>query len=711
MAKKKNKTKPVNDTSAFLSPRLPVFVVVTVLATWIFIVLKNYWHAYPYDPFLLLSQTLSLNEFPVAEFSKVWAVWKDHLINIVFVCLFWLSTYGWGALLHGKDQFDGENNLFKIVFGLGVTIAFSLIAGFSGLLYPAPFIIFLLGGAGIAVYIIIRNRNSFHAPRFSSGEKLLLISLALPFFIGLIGALSPETFYDSGVYHLGVPQEWINSHRMHMIPSIHMSFYPSNIETLYTIAMLLNNEMTAKLIHFSFGILTMCLMFVMVKKYFSRSAAWLAVVIFWATPYVTFMMGKTNIEMGMAFFEASAFFALINWMDTKQRKWLIISAVCSGLGMGSKYTSVYASFSLVVVLLCFRLFRDKSGLKEALKEAGMFVLISAIMVSPWLIRDFLWVGNPVFPMFWDKLGNIKYKAFSFFTDPPRRPFTLHNIITLPWEMTMGYKNIQEPFSGVLYLVFLPLLFLFKPKNRIIQPFVLYGILYYFLWQYFQAHFRLFVPALPVVCSIYAFWISGQPVKNWRRLLYLLIAVLAVGDILFASMVQKRSENPLGAFLGLVSRADKLSDNNGAYSYVSPNYRAIEWINKNMPEDTYLLFLGETRGLYFKRKFIANTTAEYPPILLYIKASKNEDELADLLGKKGINSIFLNAREVYRLRGYAIYSFNAGEWDIFNRFWDKYVLELYNADWNYVYKILDTESAKMPHPVPRNFVKEIYNPAK
>jgi len=689
-----------------LESRLPLIFSIVLFAAWLIFVVKNYWQSYPFAPFETLDRVFSLQGLPNADWGQVTGVWVHHIINIVFVAAFWLSAFGWGTLFLRSQEYTIENNLFRLAFGNGVIVAFVLLIGLAGFLYPYPVLAFLVTGLAIGLTKASKHWKGIPALSFPAKEKLFLLLLCYPLLHGIIGALSAETFYDSTVYHLGVPQAWINFHRIYQMNSVHMSFYPFNTQILYTIGLLLRDESAAKLIHLSLGIATSMALFAMLKKYFTRTVAWLGTVIFVCTPFVMVVAGKTAIEMGLAFYETLAFFAFINWMNNKERKWLIIAAVCSGLGMGSKYTSLYAFFALVVILISFRLFRDKAPLKDVALESGLFMLVAGIVVSPWLIRNMIWVHNPVYPLLWEKIGTLKLRSLGYFNDPPRRPFTLKNIVMLPWEYAMS-KQIQEPFCGPLFILFIPLFFLFKRKNKQIDPFIGYSLIYYFVWQFAQAHFRLFIPALPVMSSVYAYWIGSQPGAAWRKTLIWTVAILSFGNVQLASLLQKYSENPLGTTLGLVPRSEYLAKGQGAGSYVCPNFKTIDWVNNNLPDSSYILFLGETRGLYCKRRFLTHTVSEYVPITEWVKKAANEDDVYRILKQQGFTHILLNVREAYRLRSYNMYYWNDKEWDIFNRFWAKYVKELYNADWVYIYEILPPEQAAIMHQPPQNYLFEIY----
>ncbi len=707
MAKNKRnqqqKTETAPEAARPLAPWMPVTLLIPVVVCWMFFIIKNYWGSYPFEPEAILSSVMSLQEYPALSMPLFISTWADHLLNLFLVACFCVSVYGWGNLVFRNREFNAENNLFKMAFGLGITSLGTYFVGLAGLLYP--YIMYTFVGLGfISGFIALKKHfQDIKVGRFIADNKLILFFLAFLSLPGLIDALAPETFYDSGMYHLGVPQAWINAHRIYEIPTIHMSFYPFNIEMLYMLGMILNNEMTSKLIHFCLGMLTLSAIYVLLKKYFAKTVAWLAVIIFWATPVVLILAGRSAVELGLALFETLAFFAFMNWLKDKEMKWLVISGLCSGLGMGAKYISVYAGFSIFVLIFVFSL-REKLGVKGAVKNAAIFVFVAAVTVSPWLIKNMIWTGNPFYPMVSDSIGHLKMRMYGFLSDPPRRIPTLKNIITLPWEFTMAYPGIQEPYCGSLFLLLLPLLVLFKRRNKTIDPFILYSLIYFSLWEFIQPYVRLFVPAIPVMASVYAYFVGYQQGAGWRKFLFVIIGVMCFGNFMLGTMLLKGSENPLGVSLGLVSKHDYLSKGQGARSYVSPDYAALDWLNKNTEKNAKVLFLGETRGLYCERQLITSAVADYTPAVELAKASRDEDELYKKLTQLGITHLFMNDREVYRLRGYKVFYMDERDWAVFDRFWDKYVVELYSADWCGVYKLVDGKGAV--HVPPRNVMREI-----
>jgi hypothetical protein len=86
-------------------------------------------------------------------------------------------------------------------------------------------------------------------------------------------------------------------------------------------------------------------------------------------------------------------------------------------------------------------------------------------------------------------------------------------------------------------------------------------------------------------------------------------------------------------------------------YPSPTYAAIDFVN-NIPGDFKVLFVGETRTLNCKKRFIAGSVFDKIPLEEYLNSLKRKDDLA---AKKSdewdIKYIIVNNYELKRLQNY------------------------------------------------------------
>src|SRR6185437_7584099 len=109
----------------------------------------------------------------------------------------------------------------------------------------------------------------------------LIVLLAI---IKLIGALGPELAFDALWYHLTLPKLYLLHHAIYHIPGglLYYSDMPKLGEMLYIGALTFGNEITAKSIHFIFGLLTAIVLYKFSRKFFDQYISLLIVVIFYS---------------------------------------------------------------------------------------------------------------------------------------------------------------------------------------------------------------------------------------------------------------------------------------------------------------------------------------------------------------------------------------------------------------------------------------------
>ena len=149
MGKKSKKAKNIikqQISATELRARIPLFIAWIAVPVWIYIVFKNYFSKYAFAPLRTLEIVFSTSAFPDTNWGLIFKTQGGHLINILFILAFWVSVFGWGSLLLKKDEYNSENNLFRIALGSAVTSFFVFIIGNAGLLYAFPVILFLIAG-------------------------------------------------------------------------------------------------------------------------------------------------------------------------------------------------------------------------------------------------------------------------------------------------------------------------------------------------------------------------------------------------------------------------------------------------------------------------------------------------------------------------------------------------------------------------------------
>ena len=134
---------------------------------------------------------------------------------------------GWLLQRFGRlDLSRAEEWVFSLGLGGGVIAYATLTAAVAGGLYrwPARLAVLALAAWGVSRWWRRRSLGEVRKLDEVRFPRLPMVLALLAWGVNLLGVLGPETFYDSLLYHLGVPQWYVNVHRM--APTPHMIFAP-----------------------------------------------------------------------------------------------------------------------------------------------------------------------------------------------------------------------------------------------------------------------------------------------------------------------------------------------------------------------------------------------------------------------------------------------------------------------------------------------------
>lgn len=82
----------------------------------------------------------------------------------------------------------------------------------------------------------------------------------------------------------------------------------------------------------------------------------------------------------------------------------ILAGVMAGLACGVKYTAVPTVLAAIVAALLVARVRSGITLSTTARQLAVFIASATVVLSPWLIRNYAWTRNPVFPMALRTLG-------------------------------------------------------------------------------------------------------------------------------------------------------------------------------------------------------------------------------------------------------------------------------------------------------------------
>lgn len=594
---------------------------------------------------------------------------SDILSYLALLLLFLLIAGSLGKiiirLIAGNDSGELRERvpLISIALGLGALSLIMFVLGVLGLFYPATAYSILLAGGLLGLK---EARGLWQSLRATLGrgrlelsffEALLLLTLAMALLMGFLGALAPPFLGDDMVYHLVAPKAYLANHRIIEIPRNIYTYFPMGTEMLYVLAMLLKNDVLAKLIHYLFGVLIV----ISIYRYagqvgLPRRHGLMAAAIFYTVPTVWYISAwSAYIDLALAFFLTTALFAYIESYRSPRRIWPVVSGLSLGFALGTKFTALY----MVPVFLLGLAIREaaRPGERSAgatLKNILLPVILCLLVPSPWYIKNIYYTGNPFFPFFldiiptrevagWDAERARNYLAMLGRYGGPEK--SVGDYLLLPWNLTVNAKFVAPRFFdgiiGPVFLMVLPAFFLLRGRlAKEIKIIVCFGALYFAFWAFSSQQARFLVPLLPPL-SLAAAWSvenltsarraePAAPARLRRCLLSLVVLALLANLLTIAYYFS--SYNPLSYVAGLESRRDYLAKR---LDY----YELYEFINKNLPRESKI-FLVDTGNFtyYLERDYYADFIFEDHTLGRIVNQARAPEEVRQRFKELGMTHL-------------------------------------------------------------------------
>ncbi|MBF0100796.1 MAG: glycosyltransferase family 39 protein [Desulfobacterales bacterium] len=468
--------------------------------------------------------------------------------------------------------------------------------------------------------------------------RLLFIVLGFWILCICILASVPPVLRDELIHHLLVPKYYIALGGMAELPHIPFSYYPMNLQMLYWLALYFHLEILPKYIHFAFGLMTTAGIFHYIHYRINKHFAILGAVFFLSIPVIVKLSISAYVDLGLVCFSFFSIYGIILWIDHHFHwKYLVLSAVCCGLCLGTKYNGlvIFLILSLFVAFV-YSKYASQTTRYLSLKAMGVsccYILISLMLYSPWLIRNYLWTHNPIYPLY-DSLFQRMTKTPEISTQPKEEQgesvdiFTMRKveygeswveIMMLPLRIFFqGKDNKPKYFDGVLnpFLLLLPILgFFWKSmnfkSNRIYRDQLIFltFVLMYFVYSFFTTVMRIryISPMIPclVILSVFGLKQVYDRIHYSHRHTYALIWVVIISTLYLAYNGQYL-KSLFDEFQPIAYASGKITKDEYIERFC-PEYPLLKYINETLPMDSVVLyvFIGK-RGYYCERKYIPDT---------------------------------------------------------------------------------------------------------
>lgn len=357
--------------------------------------------------------------------------------------------------------------------------------------------------------------------------------------------------------------------------------------------------------------------------------------------------------------------------------------------------------------------------------------VAAAVFLPWLIKNAFFYGNPLYPFLFDKIGwasPAHWKAFlgaAGGRDIAQTFSDWHNIkqfVFHPWIMSTGSWPLGD-WPGPAFITLTPWIFFVgwgirkevKDIPRSWTVLILLAAAGYIAWAGASRLVRYLLPILPLIAAATALAVDRGGYPRFLRRAGWALALFSVAFNFQAAFRQGWGIGQWHVLRGKISRYRYLTEQRVTYGL--PYFAAMKWIDKNLPLDAKVLFLGESRSYYCERDFVAASIYDYNPFWVAAEKVESASALRVWLKKEGITHIFQSARQLhFRYDSQAVTPRDTIMRPQFLEFWATYTDLLWedridggeNPRWMGVYAIRDsqkTDSEKFTKN-PARFVVEV-----
>jgi hypothetical protein len=623
-----------------------------------------------------------LANLPLAITGRMVGVVYQLATRGSLIVAMWLAAAGFGSLLRPRSK------AAQCAVGMAVLLQLNWLLAWAGGLNRITAIALITIGVAILAVQLYRR----YQPPDVAQWRMPWLALAAAPLLGLYAAAAtcpPGTMwkveawgYDVLSYHLQLPREWLESGAMSGLHHNVYSYLPSFAETAYMMVGAVHGSMydgiyTAQLLHVSMTLCAAVCIGTLATRFAGRNAGIIGGAIFLAVPWSVITGTMAYDEMfAMAFVAGSLLIVFGDEANALKRG--ALAGVCAGAATLSKLTIGAMTAVPIGLILLLGLHR---GAK--LKAAAAMAVVGLAMLIPWMARNGIDTGNPVFPFTTKMLGRghwsedlaDRWHRAHEIDDPAGERFAA---LSYQWLTNTGYgaiftkprmlesaeresRNIArfdtERGWPLLWLVAGAGFILCiarrdtRPLGTAMAVMLIWSVVFWLMFTHLQS--RFLIPTLLPACVAIGVGL-GRPRKAMTQRVAAAAAVLFIAHLSMVGIDQFHRQTYRGTLTyqvidSLVPIArmeiDPLS---GTGNHI---------INRELSERTRTLIVADNaRLLYIRRPFVYNSAFDANPLGdLIRRVGNNPAVVTAALREQGYTHVYVHFSEMARL--HATYGFD------------------------------------------------------
>lgn len=567
-----------------------------------------------------------------------------------------------------------------VAFGVGTSLLgiLTLIAGRLGALASWPTRLALAVPIAAEVVLKIRERGGGHvaepedgptSKRPSRAGVLALIGFVMaagPFLVIMaLGAMLPSIDFDAIEYHLEGPKEYYQAGRIGFLPHNVYTSMPFSVEMLHLLGMEVLDDwwwgaLVGQLLVAAFAPASAALIALAARRVASPRAAWVAAVVYLTSPWIYRLAVLPYVEGPLCYYHAALVWTVFRaWTETdplrRARLWALAGLLAGG-AMACKYPA------LISAVLPF----GALALVESIRRRSVRLVLAyslgwAVVMTPWLGKNLIDTGNPVYPLAYRVFGGRHWSSGQ----------------DAKWENAHGPRSVslaelgqsivdvagRSDWQSPLYAALAPLALL-RPGTRR-QALALWAFVAYLFatwWLLTHRLDRFWLPLLPplaVLAGLGADWVRS---RLWSAVLGLLLFLAIVENLAYSSTALAGFNEWTGDLKVLRDKVPSMLNS------------ALARLDARLPAGSKVLLVGQAAVFHLRHPIIYNTVFNLETIETLTR-DRSPAQIRAELGRMGVTHVYVDWFEIERYRSPGNYGFTPYVTpELFTRLVDSGVLE-------------------------------------
>jgi hypothetical protein len=581
---------------------------------------------------------------------------SEHIGVLAIALVFVLSVFGWGGLVRraiGPSGSFWQDLGVRVVLGSTVLYVVSLLLCLVGRFHRLEVGICLgLGVAAASLELpdLLKHASSTVVSVMASGksERALLIVVGVFAVVQIVSGLTPLVFHDLQVYHFLAPAQFLMTGTLNHIPWNAQTNTPLAMQLVVGLSFSLDRfGDVAKVIFTLFGCLAAAGAYEFIRPAGARPAL-LAALCVLSFPEFLLIQTLGAVDLAIASFMIfGAVWTRQTFLEGTLRS-AVLAGLAFGLAVGSRYQAIVPVLWIVLTFVAGATLMNRRypGLAE-MKDLLVIGILIVVMVAPWLVRNYVQVGNPVFPLLqfvWP--NNSEWSA-------EQNDMWNIGVFGPPFSQLSAVQKVLTPVA----------LLLIQPANGLFGLALLFGAMLSFMVPQWPVRLAGFLGLTGLVM-----WSLIRPGAGVALLRYnavsLVFLLAATGAVFGSEWIRPKAGTAIAMILSVGSllvgfvhvqsvfpAAQSIVDRRvrqAVHQMNVPSWQAFDYLNEKLDRGhDKVLLLGETRAFWLDVPYIAPSPYNGRQLNEIFGGGAQPEDWTKTLSSMGLTHLLVSNPEIER----------------------------------------------------------------